>query len=104
MIRRTPVKAFSRNDQNLFFMKEIQGKSLIIQDMELLRIDPGEYVKGGLWLDCRDPGDVRQSTVNKVSLLVDPAARLDIFIDALVAPQGCLDNGLGGHIGAQAHG
>ena len=45
MIRLVPVKAFTRNDENLLVMKEIQGKLLIIIDIEFLGIDLREYVK-----------------------------------------------------------
>ncbi len=62
-----------------------------------------EDVEGGLWLYAADPRDIDEGFVNKFPLFVDPSAGNDIVFHALMAAQGCLDDGLGGHIGAQTH-
>ena len=104
MIRLVPVKAFTRNDENLLVMKEIQGKLLIIIDIEFLGIDLREYVKCRTRLYSGNSRNIIQSLIDKISLLVNTSAWLDILIDTLISAQCSLYNRLCRNIGAKAHG
>ena len=50
MIRRSPVEALSGNQKDLFLMKEIKSKLLIIVNVEFLCIDLREDIESCLWL------------------------------------------------------
>ena len=102
MIRLLPVESASVDQQNSFIPQKIQGKLFIISNVEFLHIDLREKIKGSLRLHGSDSGNVGQGPVNVLSLLINPAARHQVAVDALMASQGRLDDGLGRHIGTES--
>ncbi len=103
VIRLRPVEAAARYDEDALLPKEVQRELIIVRDIELCRIDLREDVEGGLRLLHGDAGDAVEGIADEVALLIDAAARHGIFIDALIAPESRLDNGLALDVGAQAH-
>ena len=104
MIRFLPVKALSRNKKHLLFMKEIQCKLLVIQDIEFLRVDLRENIKCCARLHRSNSRDIGKRLVNKLSLLVNSAARNNILVDTLITAQCRLNDGLCRNIGTKTHG
>ena len=98
-----PVEALAARDENLLLMKQVERELLVIGDVELLHVDLREDVERRLGLDHRDAVDLAERVVDEVALLADAAAGRHIALDALVAAEGRLHDGLRGHVGAQAH-
>ena len=98
-----PVEAAAVDEKHLLFPQEVQRELGIVHDTEFLGIDLGEDVEGCLGLDSGDAGDIVQSLVDELSLLVKTAAGNDVVLDALIAAQCGLHDGLGRNIGAKAH-
>ena len=104
MIWLSPVKAFSRHKKYLLLMKEIQGKLLVIHNIEFLSIDLRENVKCSPWFYCCNPWNISKCLVDIISLLINPSTRLDIFIHALIAAKSSLYDRLSRNVGAKPHG
>ena len=84
-------------------MQQVEGKLLVIGDVELLHIHLGEDVERRARLDHRDTIDLVERLIHKVALLVDTTARADIVVDRLMAAERRLDDRLSRHVGAQTH-
>ena len=103
MIGLGPVKAAAARDQNLLLVQQVEGKLLVIGDVELLNIHLGEDVERRARLDHRDAVDLVERLIHKVALLVDTTAGTDVVVDRLMAAERRLDDRLSRHVGAQAH-
>ena len=103
MIGLGPVKAAAARDQNLLLVQQVEGKLLVIGDVELLNIHLGEDIERRARLDHRDAIDLVECLIHKVALLVDTTAGTDVVVDRLMATERRLDDRLGRHVGAQAH-
>ena len=104
VVRRIPVKALTRYQKHLLLMQEIKSELFIIVNIEFLCVDLRENVESSLRLHSTDSRNIVKGLINKVSLLVNPSARLNVLIDTLVAAKCSLHNGLGRNIGAKTHG
>ncbi len=103
VIRLRPVEAAAGDDEDALLLQEVQRELVIVRDVELCGIDFWKDVEGGLRLLHGDAGDAVEGITDAVALLIDAAAGHGILIDALVAPESRLDNGLALDVGAQAH-
>ena len=103
MVGLGPVEAAAARDEDVLLVQQVEGELLVISNVELLHVDPGEDVERGLGLHGRDAVDVVERLVDEVALLVDAPAGLHVALHALVAAERRLDDGLRRHVGAQAH-
>ena len=103
MVGLAPVKAAATRDQNLLLVQQVQGKLLVVGDVELLHIHLGEDIERRARLDHRNAINLAERLVHKVALLVHAAAGTDVVVDRLVAAKRRLNNRLSRHIGAQTH-
>ena len=94
MIRLLPVKAAAVNQQDFLVPKQIQGELLIIRDIEPFYIDLRKHVKSCFWLHTGNARNIRDCIINVFPLLIDPSSRHNVAVDALMAAQGRLHNGL----------
>ena len=84
-------------------MQQVEGKLLVIGDVELLNIHLGEDIERRTRLDHRDAVDLAERLIHKVALLVDTTAGADVVVNRLMAAERRLDDRLSRHVGAQAH-
>ena len=84
-------------------MQQVEGKLLVIGDVELLNIHLGEDIERRARLNHRDAVNLVERLIHKVALLVDTTAGADVVVDRLMAAERRLDDRLGRHVGAQAH-
>ena len=103
VVRFLPVKASAGNHQNSFLTEKIKRKLIVICNVESLHINLREDVERSLRLLYGDTGDIIKQFINQLTLFVNPAARNNIFIHALVPTKRSLDDGLSGNIGAKPH-
>ena len=75
-------------------MKKIQSKLFIIENIEFPSIDLREYIKCRMWFYNGNSRNIIQSLIDKISLLVNTSAWLDILIDTLISAKCSLYNGL----------
>ena len=85
MIWLAPVESASVDYQDFLLPEEVQGKFLIIQNIELFHIHLRKDVESCLWLYTGDPGNVYKLLVDKFPLLLDPSSLQDIVMYALIA-------------------
>ena len=91
------------DDQKFFVAQQIESKFFVVCDIELFRVNFREHVERSFWFDCGDTRNIAECLVNVFALLVNPSARNDVVVDALVAAKSGLDNGLGRNIRAETH-
>ena len=103
MIGLSPVEAAATRDEDLLLVQQVEGKLLVIGDVELFNIHLGEDIKRRTRFDHRDAVDLAERLIHKVALLVDTTAGADVVVDRLMAAKRRLDDRLGRHVGAQAH-
>ena len=103
VVRLAPVEAAAARHEDALLVQQVQGELLVVGDVELLHVDLGEDVERRLGLDRRDAVDGVERLVDVVALLVDAPARLHVALNALVAAERGLHDGLRRHVGAQAH-
>ena len=98
-----PVESAAGDEEDLLFAEQVKGELLVVGDVELLRIHLREDVESRFWLHGADAGDIGERFVNVVTLFAHPSARRDIAAHALVSAECSLHDGLGRHVGAEAH-
>ena len=84
-------------------MQEVEGKLLVVADIELLDVHLGEDVERRLGLDRSDAVDRVEGLVHVVALLTHATARRHIALHGLMPTERRLDDGLRRHVRAQAH-
>ena len=103
MVGLGPVKAAAARDQNLLLVQQVEGKLLVVGDVELLHIHLGEDVERRARLDHRDAIDLAKRLVHKVTLLVDTAAGANVVVNRLMTAERRLNDRLSRNVRAQAH-
>ena len=87
MIRFRPVKTASVDQQHLFLSEKIQYKLLIVMNVIHGCIDLRENVKSRFRFYRGDSWDPVQRMINEFPLLIDPSARKQKLIGALITAQ-----------------
>lgn len=103
MVRLMPVEALTGDQQYLLIPQQIKSELLIVSDIESLGVNLGEDVEACLGLYSADTGDIIQCLGDEFSLFIYTAAGNNVILDALIATQCCLHNGLGRYIGTKTH-
>ena len=103
MVGLGPVKAAAARDQNLLLVQQVEGKLLVVGDVELLHVHLGEDVERRTRLDHRDAVDLAERLIHIIALLVDTTAGANVVVDRLMATECRLNDGLSRHVRAQAH-
>ena len=85
-------------------MKEIKSKLLIIVNIEFLCIDLRKNIERSLGLYGCDSRNVIECLVDKISLLINSSAWLNVLIYTLVTAKSGLHDGLCRNVGAKTHG
>ena len=103
VVRFDPVEAGALDDQDLLLLEEIQCKLDVVRNVEFLRIDLRENIERRLRLLGRDAWNAVQRLIDKLPLVVNASAGLNIALAALVSAERGLHDGLRRHIGAEPH-
>ena len=103
MVRFVPIKATSARDEHLLLVQQVERELLVVRNVELLDVELGEDIERRLGLDRRHAVDRVQRLVHIIALLAHAPARRDVTLDALVAAECGLHDGLRRHVGTQAH-
>lgn len=85
MIRLSPVEAAAVDDQKFFVAQQIESKFSSFVILNFFVSIFGEHVERSFWFDCGDTRNIAECLVNVFALLVNPSARNDVVVDALVA-------------------
>lgn len=103
VVRFGPVESAAVNKQDLLIPQKVKGKFFVIGDVEFFNIYLWEHIKCGLRLNGTYAGNVCESFIYIISLLVQPSSGNNVVFNALMTAQSSLDYGLGRHIGAKPH-